>query len=575
MHHETPIQAARFRVLLLVDDESSRRVAAAVLPEAGCQVVQATTPAEAILLATEAVPDVALVHVAMGAGAGLALVHHLRALRPDLVVHALARPDELQLAAQALSLGSAGLLLLPLAGDELLSAVADLRARSVERELRRSLQLAAEQVRSATEWAQQAFAAVGAGSRGRAAEQLADLWRRMGAERALVFLPAGAGLRQLTLGASLGEGAQPPTYCEELQALRFAEQHGLLVDRLAPDRAAAGFVLAGAWRDAPPPPWVRELVAQQGGAALSILEEREQQRGALKDATSSAYTFAYFVDVAGREIDRARRHGRRFALATLELQVRDGEPEPLVSQAIESVLATVRDTDVLARVDRGEFFLLMPETDGIGAQRCRRRVLHGLAEALSAASVEIVMGVATYPHDGTDLSHLLRVASHRADDSRHSVARRPEFWHGDLPALAAALSGAAPLGDSAEDLACVQPFALPLGRLGEHVVLAAELALRGGPIRMTVTDGQVARLGHLVRTSLGSERAGAQIVAVEPPGDGSAEELVAVTLVGQCATYVLLGSVRGGNFEGVHSADALLADRVIGRLAELPAREVV
>ncbi len=40
----------------------------------------------------------------------------------------------------------------------------------------------------------------------------------------------------------------------------------------------------------------------------------------MKDPSSSAYTFAYFVDVAGREIDMARRHNRRFALATIGVQ---------------------------------------------------------------------------------------------------------------------------------------------------------------------------------------------------------------------------------------------------------------
>jgi PleD family two-component response regulator len=572
MHPESSTQAARFRVLVLVDDEPSRQVAAMVLPGTGCEVVFATTPAEAISVMGDVLPDVALVHVAMGAGAGLALVHHLRALRPDLVVHALARPEELQLAAQALSLGGAGLLLLPLAGDELLSAVADLRARAAERDMRRALQDAAEQARSATTWARSAYAVVAAGSRRRAAEALAQLWREMGAERIIIYLPAGAGLRQLTLSIALGEGQEPPGYCEELEALRFAELHGLGVARLAPDSAAAGLLLAGDWRGPSPPNWVREMVAHQAGAALSVLEEREQQRGALKDATSSAYTFAYFVDVAGREIDRARRHHRRFALATLELDVPEQEVDTVSGRAIESVLATVRDTDVLARVDRTEFFLLMPETDGIGAQRCRRRVLEGLPAAPNSAPIRAVMGVATYPHDGTDLSHLLRVASHRADSSRKSVTVLQPLDGLDLPSLVSALLARPPGSRDLADLGRVESISLPLGRLGEHVALVVELALRGGPVRLTVTDGPRARLGHVLRSALGSDRVGAQIDVVEPPSTLGADELVALTLVSQCATYVLIGYARGVTFEGVHSADALLLDRVLLRLAEYPTR---
>ena len=112
----------------------------------------------------------------------------------------------------------------------------------------------------------------------------------------------------------------------------------------------------------------------QAATALALIAEREQStRSAMKDPSSSAYTFAYFVDVAGREIDKARRHGRRFALATIGLDEAalslarsaqgapgsgpDSQREPSV-EAAERVLAAVRDTDVLARVDESEFYLL-------------------------------------------------------------------------------------------------------------------------------------------------------------------------------------------------------------------------
>src|SRR5690606_12073550 len=125
------------------------------------------------------------------------------------------------------------------------------------------------------------------------------------------------------------------------------------------------------------------LVAGQAATTFALIGEREHShRGAMKDPSSSAYTFAYFVDVAGREIDKARRHGRRFALATLAV---DEEP-PVVAGAaqpagaagppsvasVERILGAVRDTDVLARVDEREFYLLLPETGGIGAHICRR-----------------------------------------------------------------------------------------------------------------------------------------------------------------------------------------------------------
>src|SRR5207302_1598609 len=116
-----------------------------------------------------------------------------------------------------------------------------------------------------------------------------------------------------------------------------------------------------------------DLMAGQAAMTLALLAERERStRGAIKDQTTSAYTFAYFVDIAGREIDKARRYGRRFALATIAL---DENATSAPTDLAEVILGAVRDTDVLARVDEHEFYLLMPETGGVGAQNCRRRVL--------------------------------------------------------------------------------------------------------------------------------------------------------------------------------------------------------
>ena len=193
-----------------------------------------------------------------------------------------------------------------------------------------------------------------------------------------------------------------------------------------------------------------DLVATQAATVLSLIGAREQShRGAMKDPSSSAYTFAYFVDVAGREIAMARRHGRRFSLATvgLELQPDSGvgdETEPTVFGA-ERVLGAVRDTDVLARVDANEFYLLLPETGGPGAHACRRRILAQLGTVDGASQFSTAVGVATFPHDGSDLSQLLRVAKFRADASRSSVVHTQGLGALPLGELVDALLGVVPI----------------------------------------------------------------------------------------------------------------------------------
>lgn len=152
--------------------------------------------------------------------------------------------------------------------------------------------------------------------------------------------------------------------------------------------------------------------------ALEVALAREREAGSpMKDPTTSAYSFSYFVDIAGREIDLARRHGRRFALASIEIE---GAATGGVDSrsAVELVLSAVRDTDVVARADEQELLLLLPETSSKGARTLRRRVLDRLQSQLRSSSLSrlpLRVGVASFPFDGEDLSRLLRIARRRAE----------------------------------------------------------------------------------------------------------------------------------------------------------------
>ena len=184
--------------------------------------------------------------------------------------------------------------------------------------------------------------------------------------------------------------------------------------RLALLREFSGLVLIGGGEvtgaGAPQP--LLELVAMQAATVLSLIGAREQShRGAMKDPASSAYTFAYFVDVAGREIAMARRHGRRFSLATvgLELTPESGvgdETEPTVFGA-ERVLGAVRDTDVLARVDSNDFTCSC--RDGWpGAHACRSEFGAARCSDGRVAVPAQPLASPTFRHDGSTSRRCLR-----------------------------------------------------------------------------------------------------------------------------------------------------------------------
>lgn len=161
-----------------------------------------------------------------------------------------------------------------------------------------------------------------------------------------------------------------------------------------------------------PPDDPRVTLARELRAAVERCVATERSaRATIQDTTTSAYSFAYFVDLAGREIDLARRHGRRFALATV-----DASEGFDVDQLIEVVLSAVRDTDIVARADERELLLLLPETGSKGARTLRRRILDRVQHQVGTNKPSPVrMGIASFPFDGEDLSRLLRIARRRAE----------------------------------------------------------------------------------------------------------------------------------------------------------------
>ena len=127
-------------VIAIVTDADAIDLISRTLSFSGDQLSVATDLAEGLTRVTNHVPDVALVDVTMGDSAGLAVLHHIRALAPSSTVFALTRPDRLELGTQAMALGGAGMLVLPLAGDELLTALSDVRTRLAERAQRVALE---------------------------------------------------------------------------------------------------------------------------------------------------------------------------------------------------------------------------------------------------------------------------------------------------------------------------------------------------------------------------------------------------------------------------------------------------
>ncbi|HKQ68392.1 MAG TPA: response regulator, partial [Polyangiaceae bacterium] len=147
------MRSARLTILAIVDAEPVAQLFGRVFAGPDDRVMVATSLAEGLALAAGETPDLAFVDVSLGHNAGLALVHHLRAVAPNAVVYAMANEASLRIGAQAVALGGSGLIMMPPSGDELLSAASDVRTRIAAASEKETLEERADFARRAAEGA--------------------------------------------------------------------------------------------------------------------------------------------------------------------------------------------------------------------------------------------------------------------------------------------------------------------------------------------------------------------------------------------------------------------------------------
>ena len=567
-------------VLVVTADAEASALIVKVLREEGDEVAVFSDVAAGVAAAESAPPDLAFVDLSVGEGAALAIVHHVKALAVDADVFVLARADSLAAAAQAISLGASGIVLCPPSGDEIVDAASRVRTKRAAARQKIAVRREVDAVRRVMALSFELAALGGRSDRDEVCEEVARIFQVATAAAAVcVFQPAIEGANELRPVARLGAIASPISFTDEMGLMRWAREAQLETIPLAAGRLAVGHVLVafGAWQHDDALRTALTALAAQATTTLSLVAEREKStRGAMKDPETSAYTFAYFVDIAGREIDKAHRHERRFSLATLATDeiVGDGPSAATPGVVAEAVLGAVRDSDVLARIDERELYLLLPETGGLGAHACRRRVL-GLGEGRGPHAERrlagVTMGVATFPHDGGDLLRLLRMAKRRADASRGSVTHRLKLHRLSLSEIVDALLWDTDIAQGKLEKMPETPFAIELPVVDVLAVIGGLLAqgARGGAMSVVVTKRE--GIGFLagVRAHPAAPREGFVVTDLDVRHRDGCEDVEVLSLAAEHGAYALVGRVDRGMFHGVHAADPLLADLTAMRLAEL------
>lgn len=544
--------------------------------------------AEGIALAEAESPEIVFVDVGVADGAGLALVHHIKVVASSATVFALASESAVAAGAHAVALGAAGLFILPLGGDEILNAVHAVRARLVERAARGQLLTELRAHARAIDWIRRMVELADAPDWEMVAADVADVFTEAtGALGAAVYVARDDRDGALAQRAATAPIAAP-LFGSEAELLDTARREQLTVVRLSARKVTVGLVLllpdaarsSGDGRGATLDGIVRLMATQAATAfALRIERERAGSGSLMKDPASSAYSFAYYVDVAGREIDRARRLGRRFSIATISLGAQP-DAAPAVSspapsaidsglravEAADRLLSAVSDIDVVARVDENELHLLLPEMDGLGAHALRRRILARLGGGNDRRLVprDALVGVATFPHDGQDLAQLLRVARRRADGSAGSIVHELAGTDLTLPDLCTVK--VKDVGSAAADLFAARPFTLTVSDTAALATTAVNEALRGGSAVVVVAHHAGVSVGGAVRALLGSGREGVLLHAIDTSGAPGGRNIEALAVLAEHGAFALVGKSDGRIVRGCHAADPLFVDLVAERI---------
>ena len=138
-------------------------------------------------------------------------------------------------------------------------------------------------------------------------------------------------------------------------------------------------------------------------------------RSSLQDELTSLYNRRYFNQVFAKEIDRAKRHKRKLSLFIFDIDDFKKVNDELGHSAGDDVLrklsillrATIRNEDIACRYGGEEFLVILPETEGPGAEAVAERFRVEVSKQRPYdKSISISGGIAHFPTHGEDATSL-------------------------------------------------------------------------------------------------------------------------------------------------------------------------
>ncbi len=472
--------------ILAVDDQLYFRVFLEdLLKEAGYEVRCASSGAEALALLGVESFDVVLTDLVMPEMDGSELVQRIKERWPAQEVVVVTSVGDVRTAVDAMKLGATDYWLKPLdRAAALRSLAALLQQRRIREEHRQLVQENLDYLNVFAQYERTLglFSTL-------EAETLADriveaFCLETGAHGGILWLARPDSPERLRLAgvgglvrvedetAELALSALPPHLlpfasesCRALLVPGSGPNRGSLYLALRSDAVLLGLLrlsdkLAGGDFTAADQELVQRLGAFAAQALANALRFRSLERRSFRDPASGAYTRAYFEDVVHNEIQKAHRFARSFALVRVRLEgvgdLRERMPPAELSRWLQRVTSdlagSLRVTDLLAAEGEGQFAVLLPEADVLGATVAKRRLSAAIERSTALREIETdqrptaLTASATYPADGATLEDLRRELDRRIEGDRDSAVRALELQGAPFRALVDALLAEAPAG---------------------------------------------------------------------------------------------------------------------------------
>lgn len=167
--------------------------------------------------------------------------------------------------------------------------------------------------------------------------------------------------------------------------------------------------------------WLENQVAQR--TEELVVAHRELERIAYIDTLTLLPNRRMFNDAFHQQLALARRQGRQFAFALIDLdrfkEINDTRGhdvgDALLIAAAKRLQAAVRESDIVARIGGDEFAILLTEVDGpLRVETVCRRIVESFTEPVQFKNQRVgtspSIGLSLYPKDGETQESLFKAA---------------------------------------------------------------------------------------------------------------------------------------------------------------------